>query len=88
MTTTSRRRRPAFKLMPASQIMCPPHLSSVLSYMQSIGNFHCHYARSDGCKCQFKCAQHIDWISRQQTRHGIRMDWRDSDSNRFRSRRR
>ena len=31
----------------------------VLPYMQSIGDFDVHYARSDGCKAQFKCATHI-----------------------------
>jgi hypothetical protein len=40
----------------------------------------CHHARSDGCKAQYKCAQHFYYISRQQAATGIRMDWQFSCS--------
>lgn len=47
----------------------------VLPHMQSIGSFHTHYARSDGCKAQFKCATHFDWISSRKVEVGVRTDW-------------
>ena len=47
----------------------------VVPYMQSIGDFSTHYARSDGCKSQFKCAMHFDWVSRRQSETGMRTDW-------------
>ena len=40
----------------------------------------CHHARSDGCKAQYKCAQHFYYISRQQATTGIRLDWQFSCS--------
>eukprot|EP00964_Phaeocystis_antarctica_P081213 scaffold50788_cov68-Phaeocystis_antarctica.AAC.3 len=47
----------------------------VVPYMQSLGNFNTHYARSDGCKGQFKNAVHFDWVSRRQNETGVRTDW-------------
>ena len=47
----------------------------VLPYMQSIGDFGTHYARSDGCKAQFKYATHFEWVSRQKIETGVQMDW-------------
>ena len=47
----------------------------VVPYMQSLGNFNTHYARSDGCKGQFKQAAHFDWVSRRQSETGMRTDW-------------
>ena len=38
----------------------------VVPYLQSLGDFDTHYARSDGCKGQFKQAAHFDWVSRRQ----------------------
>jgi hypothetical protein len=35
----------------------------------------CHHARSDGCKAQYKCAQHFYYVSCQQALTGIRLDW-------------
>ena len=37
--------------------------------------FHTHFARSDGWKAQFKCAQHFLWISKQQAEIGTRVKW-------------
>ena len=37
--------------------------------------FKVHHARSDGCRGQYKCAQHFYYVSRQQAETGIRMDW-------------
>ena len=37
--------------------------------------FTVHHARSDGCKAQYKCAQHFYYVSRQQAEVGIRLDW-------------
>ena len=37
--------------------------------------FHTHFARSDGCKAQFKCAQHFLWITKQHAETGTRVKW-------------
>ena len=37
--------------------------------------FKVHHARSDGCRGQYKCAQHFYYISRQQAETSIRLDW-------------
>ena len=37
--------------------------------------FKVHHARSDGCRGQYKCAQHFYYISRQQAETLIRLDW-------------
>ena len=37
--------------------------------------FTVHYVDSDGCPNQFDLADQYLWISGQQERHGIRMDW-------------
>lgn len=37
--------------------------------------FKVHHARSDGCRAQYKCANHFYWVSRQQAETGIRCDW-------------
>ena len=34
-----------------------------------------HLVTSDGCCCQFKCANHFFWLSKQQCMHAIRMGW-------------
>ena len=34
-----------------------------------------HYARSDGCKAQFKCGTQFLWISSHHERHGIHLEW-------------
>ena len=47
----------------------------VVPYMQSLGEFDTHYARSDGCKGQFKQAAHFDWVSRRKAETGVRTDW-------------
>jgi len=51
----------------------------LLEYVKSIAapdvKFHTHFARSDGCKAQFKCAQHFLWISKQQAETGTRVKW-------------
>lgn len=47
----------------------------ITPYVQSIGNFHTHYARSDGCKGQYKQAAHFKWIEESYDRTGIRTDW-------------
>lgn len=35
----------------------------------------CHHARSDGCKAQYKCADHFYYVSRQQAEGKPRLDW-------------
>eukprot|EP00965_Chrysotila_dentata_P091145 3009294-Pleurochrysis_carterae.AAC.1 len=45
----------------------------ITPYAQSIGKFTTCYVRSDGCKSQFKCAQHFSWISQQSTRNSVRI---------------
>ena len=47
----------------------------ILSYVQSIGRFHTHYARSDGCRAQFKDKEMVKWISSRHDETGVRMDW-------------
>ena len=47
----------------------------IIPYVNSIGNFHTHYARSDGCKGQFKQAQIFKWVTESVDRNGIRLDW-------------
>ena len=47
----------------------------VVPYVQSLGKFDTHYARSDGCKGQFKNSQQFDWVSRRQSESGVRTDW-------------
>jgi hypothetical protein len=47
----------------------------VVPYMQTLGDFDTHYARSDGCKGQFKQAAHFHWVSRRQAETGVRTDW-------------
>jgi hypothetical protein len=37
--------------------------------------FKCHRARSDGCKAQYKCADHFYYVSRQQSEGKPRLDW-------------
>jgi hypothetical protein len=37
--------------------------------------FSTHYVDSDGCPNQFDLADQYLWISGQQQRNGIRMDW-------------
>ena len=51
----------------------------LLEYVKSIAapdvTFHTHFARSDGCKAQFKCAQHFLWITKQHAETGTRVKW-------------
>ena len=47
----------------------------IVPYMQSIGDFDTHYARSDGCKAQFKQAAHFKWVSETKENTGVRTDW-------------
>ena len=56
------------------------HFNNKLTeFMASIAKpglkWRCHHARSDGCKAQYKCADHIYYISRQQAEGKPRMDW-------------
>ena len=34
-----------------------------------------HLVTSDGCCCQYKCANHFLWLSKQQQMHTIKMGW-------------
>ena len=51
----------------------------LLKYIKTIAApnvvFTTHFARSDGCKAQFKCAQHFLWIFKQLVETGTRVKW-------------